>query len=683
MKKIIIAGFIVVLAATSFAIYHQTREFSGAAAANLAPCTQNSDCDSGHCSHASAGDQGVCCSAGACGWGDGSINLRECVASGQTRESDQMSLVCRNGVWKTRLNGWGCNDSGLACDQGTCQQIAATGVNRCVECSIDPGVPQGCANGEACPSGTVCSNTVCCPAGTCGWGEGQWFTRHCAKNGDYRENRWARLVCRNGVWKTELNGWGCNAFACDQGTCQDNLYCAYSLPLNPSSQIHETGAYCAGTCKSCLAQGKSCGIVSDQCGGHIYCGTCASGQTCNASGQCVVGQGICAAGEVSACKVCKSDGLGWADDGSKCATGQKCSLGQCVPVPSDSDCTAKTCSSAGYECGAWNDACGGIFDCGACAAGKSCSAAGKCVDGAAASQADIKINGDDGPISAKPNTLITLSWISNNTNNCTASGNWSGSKALSGYESVVMSSGSMVFSLSCTGDQGTVSDSITVNAAAFGIGLAESIEISSGATATLSAEITGTAPSSPVYQWSCTGGSLSDSSILSPVYTAPAVTSDKRYVCTLTVRDGNAAAVSKKINVNVKPVPQNVVELEKQIAEIKALIESLQKQLAALAGLPATGAGSAKYSCAQLTKYLVYNTQNDPEVKCLQEFLIAQGFSGVTATGNYQTATRDAVKAFQEKYAAEILAPYGLTYGSGNVGNDTRRKINALMAAGQ
>ena len=425
--------------------------------------------------------------------------------------------------------------------------------------------------------------------------------------------------------------------------------------------------------------GKVCG--SDACGGS--CGTCASGQTCNASGQCVVGQGICAAGEVSACKVCKSDGLGWADDGSKCATGQKCSLGQCVSVPSDSDCTAKTCSSAGYECGAWNDACGGIFDCGACAAGKSCSAAGKCVDGAAASQADIKINGDDGPISAKPNTLITLSWISNNTNNCTASGNWSGSKALSGYESVVMSSGSMVFSLSCTGDQGTVSDSITVNAAAFGIGLAESIEISSGATATLSAEITGTAPSSPVYQWSCTGGSLSDSSILSPVYTAPAVTSDKRYVCTLTVRDGNAAAVSKKINVNVKPVPQNVVELEKQIAEIKALIESLQKQLAALAGLPATGAGSAKYSCAQLTKYLVYNTQNDPEVKCLQEFLIAQGFSGVTATGNYQTATRDAVKAFQEKYAAEILAPYGLTYGSGNVGNDTRRKINALMAAGQ
>ncbi len=211
MKKIIIAGFIVVLAATSFAIYHQTREFSGAAATNLAPCAQNSDCDSGHCSHASAGDQGVCCSTGACGWGDGNINLRECVASGQTRESDQMSLVCRNGVWKTRLNGWGCDNPGPACDQGICQQIGTSGVSRCVECSIDPGISQGCANGETCPQGTICSNTVCCPSGYCGWGEGWWFTRHCIKDGEHRENRWARLVCRNGIWKTELNGWGCNA----------------------------------------------------------------------------------------------------------------------------------------------------------------------------------------------------------------------------------------------------------------------------------------------------------------------------------------------------------------------------------------------------------------------------------------------------------------------------------------
>jgi len=119
----------------------------------------------------------------------------------------------------------------------------------------------------------------------------------------------------------------------------------------------------------------------------------------------------------------------------------------------------------------------------------------------------------------------------------------------------------MVFSISCAGDQGTASDSITVNTAAFGISLADSMEISSEAPANLSAKITGTAPSSLVYQWSCSGGSLSDNSILNPVYTAPAVTSDKQYVCTLTVT-GGGATVSKKINISVKPAPQNIAELE-------------------------------------------------------------------------------------------------------------------------
>ena len=93
------------------------------AAANLSACTQNSDCDSGHCSNDAGAAQGICCPAGTCGWGDGSNNSRECVASDQIRENEWASLVCRNGDWKTRLNGWGCDSPGLACDQGTCQSI--------------------------------------------------------------------------------------------------------------------------------------------------------------------------------------------------------------------------------------------------------------------------------------------------------------------------------------------------------------------------------------------------------------------------------------------------------------------------------------------------------------------------------------------------------------------------------
>jgi len=62
----------------------------------------------------------------------------------------------------------------------------------------------------------------------------------------------------------------------------------------------------------------------------------------------------------------------------------------------------------------------------------------------------------------------------------------------------------------------------------------------------------------------------------------------------------------------------------------------------------------------------------------LQEFLQNQGYA-VTPSGNYDLSTKNAVKAFQEKYASEILTPYHLRYGSGNVGNTTRQKINAMI----
>ena len=70
--------------------------------------------------------------------------------------------------------------------------------------------------------------------------------------------------------------------------------------------------------------------------------------------------------------------------------------------------------------------------------------------------------------------------------------------------------------------------------------------------------------------------------------------------------------------------------------------------------------------------------KNDPQVKCLQEILKSQGYA-VTASGNYDAATKTAVAQFQQKYAKEILAPYHLTRGSGNVGNATRGKINSFF----
>ena len=126
--------------------------------------------------------------------------------------------------------------------------------------------------------------------------------------------------------------------------------------------------------------------------------------------------------------------------------------------------------------------------------------------------------------------------------------------------------------------------------------------------------------------------------------------------------------------VSTKPVKQMTrAEILAAIARIRALIADLQKQLTAL-----TGTTTSTFSCTQITKNLFYSISNDPQVKCLQEILKSQGYT-VVVSGNYDAATKAAVALFQQKYASEILAPYHLTRGSGNVGNATRSKINSFI----
>ena len=77
---------------------------------------------------------------------------------------------------------------------------------------------------------------------------------------------------------------------------------------------------------------------------------------------------------------------------------------------------------------------------------------------------DIKANGSDGPITIAYNSSATLTWDSDNTDSCTASGGWSGSKATSGSQSTGNLTSSKTYTLTCTGPCGTVSDSVTVTA---------------------------------------------------------------------------------------------------------------------------------------------------------------------------------------------------------------------------
>ncbi len=67
------------------------------------------------------------------------------------------------------------------------------------------------------------------------------------------------------------------------------------------------------------------------------------------------------------------------------------------------------------------------------------------------------------------------------------------------------------------------------------------------------------------------------------------------------------------------------------------------------------------------------------DVKRLQEILIQEGVwtrSDIQPTGYFGPITKQAVIGLQEKYAAEILNPLGLTKGTGFVGPSTREFLN-------
>lgn len=76
---------------------------------------------------------------------------------------------------------------------------------------------------------------------------------------------------------------------------------------------------------------------------------------------------------------------------------------------------------------------------------------------------NIEINNSDGVVSVSNNKPVILNWTSTDATSCTASGGWSGSRGTSGSASTSNITSSTTFTITCTGNGGTVSDSVTAN----------------------------------------------------------------------------------------------------------------------------------------------------------------------------------------------------------------------------
>lgn len=119
-----------------------------------------------------------------------------------------------------------------------------------------------------------------------------------------------------------------------------------------------------------------------------------------------------------------------------------------------------------------------------------------------------------------------------------------------------------------------------------------------------------------------------------------------------------------------------IEHLQKRIAELQILLNSLQAQIEALSQQKAQ-----TIHCGRFERDLFYGLRGQ-EVYCLQEFLKKQGpeiYPEGLVTGNFLGLTKAAVMRFQEKYANEILTPLGLSGGTGFVGELTRAKMNVLL----
>ena len=170
-------------------------------------------------------------------------------------------------------------------------------------------------------------------------------------------------------------------------------------PSSPGGGASSSSSSSSGggpTCvpQTCVTLGATCGANDDGCGGVLHCGNCTPPDYCGGgthshcigAGTVAVDSGLCVSTTCqSAGANCGAigDGCGGVIQCGTCASPQYCGGGgysQCggtQPTPVDAGiCVPMTCQALGVSCGPNGDGCGGIVQCGTCVQPQFCGGGG-------------------------------------------------------------------------------------------------------------------------------------------------------------------------------------------------------------------------------------------------------------------------------------------------------------------
>jgi len=132
-----------------------------------------------------------------------------------------------------------------------------------------------------------------------------------------------------------------------------------------------------------------------------------------------------------------------------------------------------------------------------------------------------------------------------------------------------------------------------------------------------------------------------------------------------------------------KPITEMTIdELKAKIEEFQGVISQLQAILAEMIteipGIPSDFSFERNLRPGEVSddvKYLQIVLNSDPDTQVATE---GPGSPG-NETNYFGPLTKSAVIKFQQKYADDVLAPWGITKGTGFVGSTSRTKLNELL----